>query len=65
MRSSMWSTMPTPWRQPISAARSISSTGSRTLAVERDGHAVLEADDEPLRLVGRVARVRHELEDLF
>ena len=29
MRSSMWSTNPTPWRQPISAARSISSTRPR------------------------------------
>ena len=28
IRSSMWSTIPTPWRIPISAARSISSTGS-------------------------------------
>ena len=29
MRSSMWSTMPTPWRPPISAQRSISSTRPR------------------------------------
>ena len=29
MRSSMWSTMPTPWRPPISAQRSISSTSPR------------------------------------
>ena len=29
MRSSMWSTIPTPWRAPISAARSSSSTSAR------------------------------------
>ena len=29
MRSSMWSTIPTPWRAPISAVRSISSTSPR------------------------------------
>ena len=64
MRSSMWSTMPTPWRQPISATRSSSSTRPKSLAVELDGHAALEADPHDLRLVGRALGRRDELEDV-
>ena len=53
MRSSMWSTMPTPWRAPISPTRSISSTSAEALAVERDRQPALELELDPLRLVGR------------
>ena len=37
MRSSMWSTMPTPWRQPISAARSSRSTRPRRSPLSATG----------------------------
>jgi hypothetical protein len=50
IRSSMWSTMPTPWRKPLS--------------VERDGHALLEGDLDRLPLVGSELGARHELEDV-
>src|SRR5215216_6191399 len=50
MRSSMWSTIPTPWRHPIS--------------VEPDRHAALELDRDHLGLVGRQLRPRDELEDV-
>ena len=64
MRSSMWSTIPTPCRQPISAARSISSASAQPLAVQRHRHAALELDLHHLRLVGRELGPRHELEDV-
>ena len=64
MRSSMWSTMPMPWRQPISAARSSRSTIPRRSPFERHRHAALEADGDDLGLVGRQLGPGHELEDV-
>ena len=64
MRSSMWSTMPTPWRQPISAARSSRSTRRQPLAVERDRHPRLELDRDRLGLVRRLLRAGDQLEDV-
>ena len=64
MRSSMWSTIPTPWRQPISAARSSSSTRLEALAVERDREPGLEPDLDRLRLVGRLLGAGDQLEDV-
>ena len=60
----MWSTIPTPWRQPISAALSSSSTRPQALAVEGDRQAGLEADRHRLRLVGRLLGPGDELEDV-
>ena len=64
MRSSMWSTIPTPCRQPISAARSIRSASAMPLAVQRHRHAALERHLDHLRLVRRELRPRDELEDV-
>src|SRR3954471_13047751 len=73
IRSSTWSTIPTPWRQPISAARWAPARLGRpfeqlddaeALAVERDRHAALELDLDDLGLVRRVLGPRHELEDV-
>ena len=44
IRSSMWSTIPTPWRQPISARAVDQLDEAEPLAVERDRHARLEAE---------------------
>ena len=64
MRSSMWSTMPTPWRQPISAARSSSSTRPSRSPFKRDRDAGLELDRDRLGLVGRLLGAGDQLEDV-
>ena len=58
----MWSTIPTPWRAPISPARSISATGANRAPFERDRHAALELDLDDLRLVRRLLGTGDELE---
>ena len=60
----MWSTIPTPWRQPISAARSSSSTRPSRSPFEADRDAGLELDRHRLRLVGRQLGPGDELEDV-
>ena len=64
IRSSMWSTIPTPWRMPISAARSISSTRPRRSPFSATGTPASNSTVHDLRLVGRLLRARHELEDV-
>ena len=64
IRSSMWSTIPTPWRMPISAARSISSTSPSRSPSSATGTPRLELDLDGLRLVGRELGPRDELEDV-
>src|SRR3954447_7896062 len=64
IRSSMWSTIPTPWRMPISAARSISSTSPGRSPASATRPARLELDGHDLGLVGRQLRPRDELEDV-
>ena len=64
MRSSMWSTIPTPCLQPSSAARSISSaSGSRSPSSATGTPRSNEIVDD-LRLVGRELGPRDELEDV-
>ena len=64
IRSSMWSTIPTPCSQPMSATRSSSATRLHALAVDRHRNAALEADPHDPRLVGRALGRRDELEDV-
>ena len=64
MRSSMWSTIPTPWRAAISAARFDQLHELQALPVQRDGHAALEADADGLGLVGGLLGAGDELEDV-
>ena len=65
MRSSMWSTMPTPWRQPISAARSSSSTRpSRSPFERRPARRPRTRPSTDLGLVGRLLGPGDELEDV-
>ncbi len=60
----MWSTIPTPWRQPIAAARLEQLDQPEPLAVERDREAGLEADGDGLGLVRRLLGPGHQLEDV-
>ena len=64
IRSSMWSTIPTPWRAPTSAARSISSTGPSCSPSIETGTPALEADPDQLGLVGGLLGPGDELEDV-
>ena len=65
MRSSMWSTMPTPWRQPTSAARFEQLDQAEPLAVERDRHARPRTRPSTVcGLVGRLLGAGDELEDV-
>ena len=60
----MWSTIPTPWRQPISADPFEQVDQAEPLAVEADRHPRLELDGDRLRLVGRLLGPGDELEDV-
>ena len=60
----MWSTIPTPWRQPISAARFEQLDDAEPLAVEGDRDPGLELDRHRLRLVGRQLGPGDQLEDV-
>ena len=65
MPTSRFSTMsirPTPWAPAIAAARAISSSSGQLVAVDRDGHALLERDDDLLRRVRCGRRVGGEQE---
>ena len=64
MRSSMWSTMPTPWRAADLRAALQQLDQPEPLAVERDRPPGLEADPQQLRLVGRLLGPGDELEDV-
>ena len=64
MRSSMWSTMPTPWRAASSATRSISSTRPRRSPSSGDRQAPLEGQLDADRLVRGASRRGDELEDI-
>ena len=64
MRSSMWSTIPTPCRHADLGGPVDQVHEPEPLAVQRDRHAALELDLHHLRLVGRQLGPRHELEDV-
>ncbi len=61
MRSSMWSTMPTPWRPPSSAQRWISSTSPRRSPSSETGQPSSKPISIVCRLVGRTLRRRDGL----
>ena len=64
IRSSMWSTIPTPWRQPISAARSSSSTRPSRSPSSATGTPASNSTVDRLGLVGRLLGAGDELEDV-
>ena len=60
----MWSTIPTPWRQPISAARSSSSTRPRRSPSSETGRPASNPSRHRLGLVGRLLGPADQLEDV-
>ena len=64
IRSSIWSTIPTPWRAPISPSSLDQMDQTEPLAVERHRNAPLEPDLNGLGLIGRLLGPGDELEDV-
>ena len=64
IRSSMWSTIPTPWRAPAGRGALEQLDQPEPLAVQRHRHAALELDGHDLGLVGGLLGPRDELEDV-